>query len=99
VNLEIFLAAGAFCDEVLAFARVQRALRFIVMGWPEEPRREPYPGCAEALKSLHQHITGEILLGPPGKSDPIDRPLRRVLGSGFWVLGQEKPLPARYRIS
>ena len=62
VNLEIFLAAGAFCDEVLAFARAQSALQFIVMGWPEDGRREQYPGCAAALKSLHQHIGGEILL-------------------------------------
>jgi nucleotide-binding universal stress UspA family protein len=62
VNLEIFLAAGAFCDEVLAFARVQSALQFMVMGWPEEARREKYPGCAAALKSLHQQIGGEILL-------------------------------------
>ena len=62
VSLEIFLAAGAFCDEVLAFAGAQSALQFIVMGWPEEARREKYPGCAAALKSLHQHIGGEILL-------------------------------------
>ena len=62
VNLEIFLAAGAFCDEVLAFARAQCALQFIVMGWPEDARREQYPGCAAALKSLHQHIGAEILL-------------------------------------
>ena len=32
------------------------------MGWPEDGRREQYPGCAAALKSLHQHIGGEILL-------------------------------------
>jgi hypothetical protein len=62
VSLEIFLAAGAFCDEVLAFARAQSALQFMVMGWPEEARREKYPGCAAALKSLHQQIGGEILL-------------------------------------
>jgi hypothetical protein len=62
VSLEIFLAAGAFCDEVLAFARAQSALQFIVMGWPEDARREKYPGCAAALKSLHQQIGGEILL-------------------------------------
>ena len=62
VSLEIFLAAGAFCDEVLAFARAQSALLLIVMGWPEESRREIYPGCAAALKSLHQDIGGEILL-------------------------------------
>ena len=62
VNLEIFLAAGAFCDEVLAFARAQSALQFIVMGWQEDGRREQYPGCAAALKSLHQHIGAEILL-------------------------------------
>jgi hypothetical protein len=62
VSLEIFLAAGAFCDEVLAFARAQSALQFIVMGWPEDARREKYPGCAAALKNLHQQIGGEILL-------------------------------------
>jgi hypothetical protein len=62
VSLEIFLAAGAFCDEVLAFARAQSALQFIVMGWPEDAHRENYPGCAAALKSLHQQIGGEILL-------------------------------------
>ena len=61
VSLEIFLAAGAFCDEVLAFARAQSALQFIIMGWPDA-RRENYPGCAAALKSLHQQIGGEILL-------------------------------------
>ena len=62
VSLEIFLAAGAFCDEVLAFGRAQSALQFIVMGWPEDSRRDRYPGCAAALKSLHQQIGGEILL-------------------------------------
>jgi hypothetical protein len=62
VNLEIFLAVGAFCDEVLAFARAQSALQFIVMGWPEGAGREKYPGCAAALKSLHEQIGGEILL-------------------------------------
>lgn len=62
VSLEIFLAAGAFCDEVLAFAQAQSALQFMVMGWPEDDRRERYPGCAAALKNLQQHIGGEILL-------------------------------------
>jgi hypothetical protein len=62
VNLEIFLAVGAFCEEVLAFGRAHSAVQFIVMGWPEDVRREPYPGGAAALKSLHQHIGGEILL-------------------------------------
>ena len=45
VSLEIFLAAGAFCDEVLAFARAQSALQFIVMGWPEDARRDGIPGA------------------------------------------------------
>jgi hypothetical protein len=62
VSLEIFLAAGVFCEEILAFARVQSALQFIILGWPEDTSREPYPGCNAALKSLHQHIGGEILL-------------------------------------
>lgn len=62
VSLEIFLAAGTFCDEVLAFARAQSGLQFMILGWPEDDRRERYPGCAAALKSLQQHIDGEILL-------------------------------------
>lgn len=62
VNLEIFLAAGAFCDEVLAFARAQSGLQFLILGWPEDSHRERYPGCAAALKGLHQQIGGEILL-------------------------------------
>jgi len=62
VSLEIFLAAGAFCDEVLTFAQAQSALQFMVVGWPEDDRRERYPGCVVALKSLQQHLGGEILL-------------------------------------
>jgi hypothetical protein len=62
VCLEIFLASGAFCDEILAFARAQSALQFIVLGWPEDWGRDRYPGCAAALQSLHQQIGGEILL-------------------------------------
>ncbi|MGA9753574.1 MAG: universal stress protein [Desulfobaccales bacterium] len=62
VSLEIFLAAGAFCEEVLAFARAQSALQFIILGWPEDSRWDRYPGCTAALKNLHQQIGGEILL-------------------------------------
>lgn len=62
VSLEIFLASGAFCDEILAFARAQSALQFIILGWPEDRGRDRYPGCAAALQSLHQQIGGEILL-------------------------------------
>ena len=62
VSLEIFLAAGAFCEEVLAFARAQSALQFIILGWPEDSRRDRYPGCTAALTSLQQQIGGEILL-------------------------------------
>lgn len=62
VSLEIFLAAGPFCDEVMTFAQAQSALQFMVVGWPEDKRRERYPGCAAALKSLQQHLGGEILL-------------------------------------
>ena len=60
--LEIFLSSGVFCDEVLAFARAQSSLQFIIMGWPEDTRRERYPGCAAALKGLDRHFDGEILL-------------------------------------
>jgi hypothetical protein len=62
VSLEIFLAAGAFCEEVLAFARAQSGLQFIILGWPEDSRREKYAECADALKDLRQQIGGEILL-------------------------------------
>ena len=62
VNLEIFLAAGNFCDEVLAFAQAQSGLQFMILGWPDDDRRERYPGCAAALQGLEQHIDGEILL-------------------------------------
>jgi len=62
VSLEIFLASGTFCDEILAFARAQSALQFIILGWPEDWGRDRYPGCAAALQSLHQQIGGEILL-------------------------------------
>jgi hypothetical protein len=62
VSLEIFLAAGAFCEEVMAFARAQSGLQFIILGWTEDSRRDRYPGCTAAMKSLHQQIGGEILL-------------------------------------
>jgi hypothetical protein len=62
VSLEIFLATGTFCDEVQAFAQAQSGLQFMILGWPEDERRERYPGCAAALQSLEQHIGGEILL-------------------------------------
>jgi nucleotide-binding universal stress UspA family protein len=62
VSLEIFLTSGVFCDEILAFARAQSALQFIILGWPEERGGDRYPGCVAALQSLHQQIGGEILL-------------------------------------
>jgi hypothetical protein len=62
VNLEIFLSSGGFLDEVLAFARTQSSLQFIILGWPEDHRPEKYPGCAAALKSLDRQFGGEILL-------------------------------------
>jgi hypothetical protein len=62
VNLEIFLAAGDFCNEVLAFAQAQSALQFLILGWPDDARRERYPGCSVALQGLEQQIDGEILL-------------------------------------
>jgi hypothetical protein len=62
VSLEIFLAAGAFCDEVLAFAQSKSGLQFMILGWPEDSPQEHYPACTAALKSLHQHFGREILL-------------------------------------
>ena len=88
VNLEIFLAAGAFCDEVLAFARAQSALQFIVMGWPEDGPPGTVPRVRRGFKKpAPAHRGGNSPGARPGKSDPIDGPLRRVLGAGFgfWV--------------
>ena len=62
LSLEIFLSAGLFYDEVLRFVRSQPAIRFIVMGSPEERPREDQPHSSSALRNLDGVFEGEVLL-------------------------------------
>jgi hypothetical protein len=83
LGLEIFLSAGLFYDEVLRFVRSQPAIRFIVMGLPEDWPQNGQVHSSSALKSFDGVFEGEVLLvrrqggvmrladhlhpGPPGK--------------------------------
>jgi hypothetical protein len=62
LSLEIFLAAGSFHDEILRFVRSQPAIRFIVMGLPEDWPRDGQPHSSPALRSLDGVFEGEVLL-------------------------------------
>jgi nucleotide-binding universal stress UspA family protein len=62
LSLEIFLAAGLFYDEVLRFVRSQPAIRFIVMGLPEDWPQDGQPHSSSALRSLAGVFEGEVLL-------------------------------------
>jgi hypothetical protein len=62
LSLEIFLSAGPFHDEVLRFVRFQPAIRFIVMGLPEDWPRDGQPHSSSALRSLDGVFEGEVLL-------------------------------------
>jgi nucleotide-binding universal stress UspA family protein len=61
VEVEIFISAGPFCEEVLRFAQAQSALQFIIMGFPGDAH-----GGLEcspmALESLRRQLDSEILL-------------------------------------
>ncbi len=62
VEVEIFISAGPFCDEVLRFAKAQSALQFIIMGFPGDAAAGN-PQCPHsALKDLRRQLEGEILL-------------------------------------
>ena len=57
VEVEIFISAGSFCEEVLRFAKAQSALQFIIMGFPGDyqpagwnVRRRLYRACASNWK-------------------------------------------------
>jgi len=59
VEMEIFISAGPFCEEVLRFAQAQSSLRFVIMG---TSTRGESLSCSDALKALQQQFAGEVLL-------------------------------------
>ena len=62
VEVEIFISAGSFCQEVQRFAQAQSALPFIIMGFPEEAQAGGRECTPTALQNLRQELEGEILL-------------------------------------
>jgi nucleotide-binding universal stress UspA family protein len=63
VEVEIFISAGSFCQEVRRFAQAQSALQFIIMGFPGEDVQAGGQECTPAaLQSLRRQLEGEILL-------------------------------------
>jgi len=68
VEVEIFISAGSFCQEVLRFVRAQSALQFIIMGVPGGARVNGLECEPPDLQSLRRQFEGEILLvRGPGK--------------------------------
>ncbi len=62
VEVEIFISAGAFCQEVLRFAKAQSALQFIIMGFPGDSAADDLECSHTALQDLRRQLEGEILL-------------------------------------
>lgn len=62
VEVEIFISAGSFCQEVQRFARAQSALPFIIMGFSEEFQAGSQGCTPTALQNLRRELEGEILL-------------------------------------
>lgn len=62
LSLEIFLSAGLFYDELLRFVRSQPAIRFIVLGLPEDWAQDGQPHSSSALRRLDGVFEGEVLL-------------------------------------
>jgi nucleotide-binding universal stress UspA family protein len=62
LEVEIFISAGSFCQEVLRFARAQSALQFIIMGFPGNARVNGLECEPPDLQSLRRQFEGEILL-------------------------------------
>lgn len=62
VEVEIFISAGSFCDEVLQFAKAQSALNFIIIGFPGDQQADCLEWSPAALESLRRQFEGEILL-------------------------------------
>ena len=62
VEVEIFISAGAFCEEVRRFAQAQSALQFIIMGFPGDSTAAGLECTDPALQDLRRQMEGEILL-------------------------------------
>ena len=62
VEVEIFISAGSFCQEVRRFARAQSSLQFIIMGFPGDIQAGGQECTPAALQSLRRQLEGEILL-------------------------------------
>ncbi len=62
VEVEIFISAGSFCQEVLRFARAQSSLQFIIMGFPGDIQAGGQECSPSSLQSLRRQLEGEILL-------------------------------------
>jgi nucleotide-binding universal stress UspA family protein len=62
VEVEIFISAGSFCQEVLRFARAQSSLQFIIMGSPGDVQAGGQECTPSALQNLRRQLEGEILL-------------------------------------
>ena len=62
VEVEIFISAGAFCQEVVRFARVQSSLQFIIMGCPGDVLAGGQECTPSALQNLRRQLEGDILL-------------------------------------
>lgn len=62
VEVEIFISAGPFCQEVRRFAQAQSALQFIIMGFPGDSATVGLECSEPALQDLRRQLDGEILL-------------------------------------
>lgn len=62
VEVEIFISAGSFCQEVLRFAQAQSGLQFIIMGFSGGALAGEADCQPPALQSLRRQLEGEILL-------------------------------------
>lgn len=62
VEVEIFISAGAFCQEVLRFARAQSSLQFIIMGFPGDVQAGGQECTPSDLQGLRRQLEGELLL-------------------------------------
>ena len=62
VNLEIFLSAGSFFEEIRHFLSGPQRFQFFILGMPPEVSSEAMETLTTALKGLYRSFTGEILL-------------------------------------
>jgi nucleotide-binding universal stress UspA family protein len=62
LEVEIFISAGSFCQEVLRFAQAQSALQFIIMGFPGDGPAGGLECSLADLQDLRRQLEGEILL-------------------------------------